>query len=358
MDAMTSFEARLARELDAMAGPGRGADPMTVAQTAAATTPAWRIRPLTALAAAGVAALLIAIVAVGALRVFDRTASEPLVGSGNATDLLPGVDLQTEAVAPGIHRVLGDGERRLLRDDLGVVATGDGGVLVERGRIVRYAVFDAGTRNEAVVPMFERLRTIELGRPGTIERDIRPFRGLIPTGEDEYLVCHDTTDGVCWRRGFGDGNASNVERVDRSGSVTTFPGRDIGFRQRHLAAADIAYLRVATDDVVWVRNGDDAWPDMASYDGTTWTIAPPVEGADPDGLVVFDVDAAGTVWRIDEIEDPTRASRIDRRARDGHDIRILLSRWDGRRAGPRSARSTWSTPGSTSSRPTGSGSAR
>ena len=159
MSELTAFERQLAAGLQHMGGAGRRVDPMSMAH-AAAQSPKWRYQSMFGATKFIVTGVILALAGSGLF----LTASQPTVpangpdltvsasasarvepseltatpeprnesnGQDTDPDLLPGVDLVTEAVSPGVFRVLSDGYRSL--DGRAVVASPTGDVWLLRG---------------------------------------------------------------------------------------------------------------------------------------------------------------------------------------------------------------------------------
>jgi hypothetical protein len=139
MDEMTAFERRLAAELQGMVGPMPRFDVSAITRAAATTPPRWgspSVFSSTKLVVAGaVLAMFGGLLLNGLLTTQPDEKPAPVVGVSAApspdTDqtagptlapdpsirshILPGVDLVTEEVEPGVYRVVSDGVRELSR---------------------------------------------------------------------------------------------------------------------------------------------------------------------------------------------------------------------------------------------------
>ena len=123
MDDMTDFERQLAARLEHKAGPARSVDAMAIARTAATSTSRSWFQPLFSATKFVVAGVIVALFGGFLLNGVLTTPSEvvaPAAESQSPTtsDLLPGVDLVTQEVEPGVFRVLSDGTD----NDMGQVA--------------------------------------------------------------------------------------------------------------------------------------------------------------------------------------------------------------------------------------------
>ena len=127
MDDMTAFERQLAAELGRMAGPGRRTDAMAMVRAVSTPSSRWRFQStfdaLKFVVAGVIVALFSGFVLIGVLAQPPSEESVPGVGASASaspetttrTDLLPGEDLVTEEVEPGVLRVVNDGIRDLAR---------------------------------------------------------------------------------------------------------------------------------------------------------------------------------------------------------------------------------------------------
>ena len=120
MDDMTAFERQLDAELGRMAGPGRRIDGMAMVRTVSTQSPRWRVQPIFSALKFVVAGAIVALFggfllsAVLTQQPSEEQVPAAVTGSPVPTttpDLLPGVDLITEEVEPGVYRVLSDGVR-------------------------------------------------------------------------------------------------------------------------------------------------------------------------------------------------------------------------------------------------------
>ncbi len=112
MDLMTTFERRLADELDQMAGPGRRIDAMAMTRTVATQHPRWRLRSLSSatrivLAGAAAAALGVFLVIAGTPPQPDRQVT-PVAASPSPSAAASIDGLVTEQVEPGVLRIIRD----------------------------------------------------------------------------------------------------------------------------------------------------------------------------------------------------------------------------------------------------------
>jgi hypothetical protein len=271
--------------------------------------------------------LLIAALLSLALAVPVTAADEP----ASTSDLLPGVDLVTEEVSPGVFRVLSDGERNLRRNVWDVAVSPEGGVWV-----LKYADWQPGG-----VVVIEDLRVLRLGDPdGTrFGRSVdaglvtRP-EGTIVLSEEERRRVFDGkrwtrwrptpeqrcqgawADGVCWTPTLGEGYVfDGARRTDPSGQQRSYSAEDIGLGpDEHPGTGLVA----SGDGRIWLSahhhgdDGPDAFAGLVTYDGESWSRvdAPPARTLRFADLAL---DADGVVWLAAE--------------RDGS---LVLHAWDGK----------------------------
>jgi hypothetical protein len=162
MDDMTAFERQVGEEIFRIVGPARPVDDLAVFESAATTPHTRRFQSMFSatkfVVAGAIVALLGGFLLTGMLRQPSEAPVPPIAASAwspteptdtatpapvataetesTPADLLPGVDLITEEVEPGVFRVLGDGAHdltSLMADPIGVlVATGhDGSVWLQ-----------------------------------------------------------------------------------------------------------------------------------------------------------------------------------------------------------------------------------
>ena len=146
----TAFERQIGIVLDRMGGPEPTFDAMAVARTAAAPSPQRRLQTMFSAAKLLVAAAIVALFGGFLLAEVLMPPSDELMPAAaspspaTTPDLLPGVDLVTEEVEPGVFRVLSDGTDNALGFEAShpeatqVVAGQDGSVWVyDQSRLFR-----------------------------------------------------------------------------------------------------------------------------------------------------------------------------------------------------------------------------
>lgn len=285
------------------------------------------------------------------------------------SDLLPGVDLEVEEVAPGAYRVLGDGVRRLGKHMKTVAVAADGSVWLEQRRQTHGA--DSNSSNDDRW----RLWLVRLGEPGdsyeartrgidrpslnfwrTDDGNVRIWetwheteskRKIYdgsrwvdePLGIDDFTWCMRSgsvaADGACWSANLGTAGPGrvtegdgyewfDVSTVEHEGDSDTIGiGLDL---DGHLRWAE-----VDEDGTVWSMRADDGQPGwfggFVAFDRETWRSVPYDLADDPiangyvahapgygdHGLPLF-TGSDGTIW-----------------LRFENDADIKLVGWDGDR---------------------------
>jgi hypothetical protein len=386
---MNALERQVAGEVNRAIGPVRPVDDLAVYEAVAAATqsPKWRFRSMFSATKFVVAGVIVALFGgfllsgvltqqpsddrlppVGAsasattqAEPTDAATAEP-EPTGEAvadttTELVPGVDLVTEEVAPGIYRVLSDGVNDLTKHVWDVAVTPDGEVWVVKQR-VSYAAMKGNpdqlktlTRDARVLrlgdekPSYKppasatnaslRLDAYD-GRPFVSVSGLKFERGW--TGESWAIERRPYCEGViapdeaCWSRYPYDVRETStpVTRTDLADySEEVFTRDDLG-----LAVGESAGYRFAlgADGTIWTDiydgvpfqfSGDpDTFVGLASYDGEGWAITEaPATGIDlverlavgPDG----EVWVAGLDLDLDDLR--------------GGDHRLVAARYDGDR---------------------------
>jgi hypothetical protein len=115
MDDMTAFERQVANEMSRIVGPARPVDDLAVLEATTTRSPTWRFQAMFSavrfVVAAAIVALFGGFLLVGVVTQPSDEVVPAAVPTSPATtpDLLPGVDLVTEELEPGVFRVLSDG---------------------------------------------------------------------------------------------------------------------------------------------------------------------------------------------------------------------------------------------------------
>ena len=271
------------------------------------------------------------------------------------SDLLPGVDLVTEEVRPGVFRVLGDGIRDVEAGSgvRGVAVDKDGGVWVLRGDTGDWNVEQLG---EPGVSFHRSGKRVSLSDFGGIP--------LITVGgrsmwlEDGSWVERAWTsecpgfslpvrDGACWEAGLGRAIRDRLHRLPISDRALHLLVRDgwrlptsdeLGMRrledeQKYVAVTPtelglpdgriVDYFTVSPDGTGWatvrsVSPGNvypTALAGLLHYDGETWTFVPAGLTDAPEGGLAWTVDLTftpdGTVWIAEGSPDGVRIEGWD-----------------------------------------------
>jgi hypothetical protein len=303
----TGFERQIGVVLDRMGGPASTFDAMAIARTAAVPAPQWRLQSMfgaTKFVVAGATvALFGGLLLAGVLTTQPSEEQMPAVGasaSAEATptdataepqptlepdrtetpatttpsDILPGVDLVTEEVEPGVYRVVNDGVRDLVAEPPRVLALAPGGDVIlfteangESGVLQRF--YTLGERGEEV-----------LGADGG---DIYWFdAALDDAGNLIARLDDDTFDSGFGRFGYFDGD---------TWTEPTWPN----------GSAKVSAVELAPDGAAWVtRASTGPWPRVARIEDGDWTVLPMIDdgssGRYLGGPNNFAVAPDGTVW--------------------------------------------------------------
>ena len=221
MTDMTAFERQLSREISTLMGPAPVVDDAAIFDfLTAARTPPWRFQSMfnaTKFVVAGAIVALFGGFLLAGVLTQPSDKSLPAAASPTTTatpDLLPGVDLITEEVEPGVYRVTGDGTA----NDLAIHATvnGDVPVQVVAGQDGSLWVRDQPASHflggEVPAEQDGDDRLLRLGTPGIVDasgvNDFRPDISVAP-------------DGTLWALGdrigwpvYGNGSRQLLSLVD------------------------------------------------------------------------------------------------------------------------------------------------
>jgi hypothetical protein len=382
MDDMQAFERQVAGEVIRAAAPPRPVDVAAIFAAIPAATPSLRRRFQSAFNAARfvVAGAIVALfggVLVAALLTQPSDLAVPMASSSPAAmtaeptaapapELLPGVELTTMEVSPGVFRVLEDGIRYLDQGVYDVAIDADGGVWVLTGGPSNQPYSSNGGAGGFVmtdgpeVPVFDvesgtwattdgrhdwtvaRLGdpdvSLHLAYPSSVRLGLSAGGAPLISGRSHDLVfkggawvepgpedlpCPDAgvllPDGVCWR-------SDPLSRLE-DGRWRSVPLAELGLSQ--LQAVD--GLAVGPDGTGWasIRREDEdptTFDGLLRYDGASWTFVPPppvdAAGAATGASAAIGVGPDDAVWLV----------QFDRASPGGY----VLRRWDG---------STWSSYG-------------
>ena len=311
MDDMNAFERQLARDAVRDVGPIRPVDDLAIFNTIAATqSPKWRFQSMFSATKFVVAGAIVALFGGFLLSgVLTQPSDEqlPAVGasasaqaepSGAATaepeskpdtttatsDLLPGVDLVTEEVEPGVYRVLSDGVRDL--------------------------------------------RWKPWGWPGTGRNAYSAVRGAIavgPSGEVWSFTAPDELGEGC--PSTPDGGSAPCTTFYRLGAPETHVMEEGIVSEIH---AGMDAVDVAQDGTIW--EADAAAHELRSFDGEAWTTRRQMpEGGYWLGQVVVGRD--GEVWglwrgsagrtRLGRFAEGKWSTAVVPTAKSSHDTRLV-----------------------------------
>jgi hypothetical protein len=270
----------------------------------------------------------------------EATASEPMTdvetdAPTTTTDLLPGTDLVTEEIAPGVSRVLSDGLRDLSGHVQDVAVNAEGEVWLELGSPRKWSVVRLGAPGASETlgrkdpwPLGVTSDGVPVVSGGGGDRvlDGATWSTTELPAYDRCALLDWTSaigpDGNCWVPPFrvdGAGEVASLERFGVDGTRTEVIGAEIGLRPDQYVGIPV----VAPDGTIWAdvtrrEKRGSIFEGLAAYDGTTWSLIP-YEG---DENVVSDyamaVDSNGVVW----ISRPTYP------VEPASDPVVILS-WDG-----------------------------
>ena len=246
----------------------------------------------------GLLAGLLAAIGIVVLSGATSVASD-VTTDGTTPDLLPGVDLVTEEVEPGVYRVLGDGVDDLsdlpdLEVPIEAVADGECGAILVEGECWFNAYGMLVREVDGEFPL-EQVPDAEHGLTFPTQEVIGPLPG---SGDTGWLVITGPTgfQGLLaygpqgWTRvpyaADEDGQAPSIETGGGCG-VVLGPGRYPGL--------------VGPDGTAWVYTLEREGLHVTAWDGDSWSSFGPVDIGTPD---VEDpcllLDAAfgpnGTMW--------------------------------------------------------------
>ncbi len=255
---MTALERQIADESLRIVGPEPVVDDAAIFAAITATqSPTWRFGSLFSATKFVVAGVIVALfggfLLAGALTPPSDEPLPPAAASASSSsdasivpdrsvnpDLLPGVDLVTEEVEPGVYRVVDDGLRDLsgigLGRQRGHTFSPAGLAVGPDGDVFLHTAPAAGSRSEPEL--------IRLGDPGSLPM---PGSWMVFSDEDSVVTLGSR------------GSAVDLRRVDHSGRVWVRDGPSGGVRvggQQYLDGQPVDDMEVTPDGNVWVLSDD------------------------------------------------------------------------------------------------------
>jgi len=333
MDDMTAFERQIGDELRHEIGSLPRFDAMEIVRTTTTTSPKWRFQSMFSATKFVVAGVIVALfggfLLMGVLTTQQGDDVVPAAVTASPspeTDLLPGVDLVTEEVEPGVERILSDGIR-----DLSVVGVGrergrgapdglaiapDGAVWLDRGS----TLVKLGDPNSFPRPS-THWPDLKVSPDGTLwartgESSIGRLEG---EGWSEMARLDSSMDSDAWWDFAPDGtvwtgrSGARVARLGASGwqdhpiDLDSFALELRQLMEDHGASPFTVGrgpyfedLRVDTNGDVWaaLSVNDEAFAPMVllRYDGETWSLVDPVGVGGYYTVDLLDVGSDGTMW--------------------------------------------------------------
>ncbi len=216
-----------------------------------------------------------------------------------ATSVLPGVDLVTEEVEPGVYRVLSDGVRDLSREiRLALDAFGSDISVAPDGSVWYFGPdgsYRIGDASRAITDLSEPVnpRSIEWATDGTAwgtTGQLVRFADGSWTAEEDFPrntsvgAVGVAPDGVVWAVS-DNGKNGRVSRLDADG-WTHFDA---------VPRVQIGDLEPGHDDDVWLIGGQER-PTLVHFDGSGWNVDEPA-GVPPDHrATLIEMAADGALW--------------------------------------------------------------
>jgi hypothetical protein len=277
------------------------------------------------------------------------------------TDLLPGVDLITEEVEPGVERVLSDGIRDLSgigpqnaqshAEKDGLAVAPDGAVWLHPGGDETKTLIKLGDPG-SLPPLSEVWPVLRFSADGVLwGNDRKAIHRLGGAGWSEVAEPPESwgpwdvdADGTLWSAmsGVNAVRGINIARLDASGwqeyPIDLDPFDD-EFRKlmesygenpdevgRGPEGPYFEDLRVDTNGDLWAALSvhDAAWAPMVllRYDGETWSLVDPLGLGGYRSVGLLDVGTDGTMWVYLETGTDTESEP------DGHHLaRLADDRW-------------------------------
>jgi hypothetical protein len=360
MDDMNAFERQLSVEVTTLMGPVRPVDDLAIFNNIATTqSPKWRFQSMFSATKFVVASVIVALFGGFLLSgVLTQPSSDdglPAAGSSLSAspnlepttqpeapverDILPGVDLVTEEVAPGVFKVTDDGAGHGFGRLGGIAISPDGAVWIHRDNGALFKVGQPGSHDVSVrqddrstadlgALTFDRdgsLFALNGGKVVMVEPDT-PSRsrgedgrttGLIGIGPDEPMNGTSATAlavmsvGSIWAtRSAGMSNSGRTRVMQLVGEQWIDHLTDDGLGASHTLpnAEDVRGIEGMPDGSVWVGMAGSGgsgrgWGGLARFDGTSWEEVDPFAETDRPDRRVSDVLSMasgpdGTLWAM------------------------------------------------------------
>jgi hypothetical protein len=346
MDEMNAFEHQIASVVQQTSRSPRPVDVMSIVRTTTTQSPKWRLQSMFSATKFVVAGVIVALfggfLLTGVLTQQPSDVQPPAVGAsasaqaeptagvtsepepsaeveadGTTTtpELLPGVDLVTEEVEPGVYRVLSDGIRDLTNGVGRVTVTPEGDAWIWMGVRNDWSLVqlgEPGVSQKANRWKPWRLGLTADGAPVTARKSGNRGGARVFDGEawqkTDLTPCDNCVrsslvgaDGGCYTARSTDGEEV-IRRIDPDDSQTLYTRSMLGLDPDQSADFRSAnFLSVGPDGTIWfpvVRYpGLDG---LVAFDGSAWSWVPYDDAFGGDGpiggVVDMAVDADGVVW--------------------------------------------------------------
>ena len=330
MDDMNDFERQLAAKIGRMAGPEPHFNALEIARSAATQSPMWRFQSMISAAKFVVAGAIVALfggfLLAGVLTQPNEGEVPAAVTDSPAPvttpDLLPGVDLVTEEVEPGVYRVLSDGVRELAAPRgegsftvFDLVVGHDGGVWRVGPDDEVFRLGEPMTRQWPEEPRLIGDEDIEIAADGTIwfANEWRPqfvspsYRVMSSEGSawsDAYamLTASDVEigpGGSVWAHGEG-----LVHLLEPDGSSAWPAPGGVGVASQFFVTADgTKWITSTTTPAIW-RDDSDWLSEEASWETVLLGFVEPGQLSISAQRTVTAIGADGTLWMFMELDEP------------------------------------------------------
>jgi hypothetical protein len=302
MDDMNAFERQVAFEVLRGAAPPRPVDVAAVfaAIPTATRSPRWRFQSMFSatkfIVAGAIVALFGGFLLAGVLtQPSEERMPAAVTGSPDPTDLLPGVDLLTEEVEPGVYRVLSDGTDHDLAGIGRECFNSDGLAIAPDGTVWLHT--NPASRDPGASEL------IRLGDP---DAHPMPWQGWwslnlgpdgAPWADDGFGMIHRLGS-----EGWSKVTETGGMAIAADGTIDVVPSEVLERLREYRSDVwfdwNTAFV-VAADGAVWapltIRGTSPANVILLRFDGESWSLVDPLGvGAYTDLLP--HVGADGTVW--------------------------------------------------------------